>query len=63
MGCQCGDTSILHVTQENILIQIVDDDDDQPCTLGKTGREIITRLFGAAFPLIRYDQGDWAELQ
>lgn len=61
MGCQCGDTTSLHVMQENILIEILDDE-GQPCAPGELGRVIVTPFFGAALPLIRYDQGDWAEL-
>ena len=61
MGCQCGDSSNMHVNHENILIEIVNGD-DQLCAPGESGRVIVTPFFGTALPLIRYDQGDEAEL-
>ncbi len=61
MGSQCGDSSNMHVNHEIILIEIVNGD-DQLCLPGETGRVIVTPFFGTALPLIRYDQGDVAEL-
>jgi phenylacetate-CoA ligase len=61
MGCQCGDSYWHHVNNEIIFIETVTLDDNI-CNPGQVGRVIITPFFGTALPLIRYDQGDLAEL-
>jgi phenylacetate-CoA ligase len=61
MGCQCGIDKMYHLNAELIHIEIVDAD-GKACEPGQAGRVIITPFFGTALPLVRYDQGDTAEL-
>jgi phenylacetate-CoA ligase len=61
MGCQCGIDKMYHLNAELIHLEIVDAD-GKVCEPGQAGRVIITPLFGTALPLVRYDQGDTAEL-
>lgn len=56
----CPDQSGMHVNAESVLVELLDDD-GMPCAAGQSGRVVITPLFNAAQPLIRYDQGDRAE--
>ena len=55
--CPAGDG--LHVNAESMLLELVDDH-GQPVPVGQPGRVVVTPLFNAAQPLIRYDQGDFA---
>ena len=59
MACRCASTSNYHVNSEIVLLEVLDGD-GQPCAPGQTGRVVITPLFSAAQPLIRYDTGDLA---
>jgi phenylacetate-CoA ligase len=55
----CPSGSGLHVNAESMLLEIVDEA-GLPVGPGQQGRVVITPLFNAAQPLIRYDQGDFA---
>jgi phenylacetate-CoA ligase len=55
----CPDGHGLHVNAESVLVEIVDDR-GLPVAPGVEGRVVITPLFNAAQPLIRYEQGDFA---
>jgi phenylacetate-CoA ligase len=55
----CPQGGGLHVNAESVLVELVDDA-GTPVEPGRPGRVIITSLFNAAQPLIRYDQGDVA---
>lgn len=58
LGFQCAtQRSNFHINSELALLEIVDAD-DKPVRPGEAGRVIITPLFNAAQPLIRYEQGD-----
>jgi len=61
MGCQCGNLNMYHLNAELIHLEIVDAE-GKLCEPGQAGRVIITPFFGTALPLVRYDQGDTAEL-
>ena len=61
MACQCGDRHHYHLNPEIVLVEILTPD-GKTCAPGKPGRVIITPFFSTALPLIRYDQGDTAEL-
>jgi phenylacetate-CoA ligase len=54
--CEYGS---LHVNDENVLIEIVDEA-DRACPPGTQGRVIVTPFYSTAQPLIRYEQGDIA---
>lgn len=49
----------LHVYEENVLLEIVDDN-GKACKTGEYGRVLLTTLHNYATPLIRYDIGDMA---
>jgi phenylacetate-CoA ligase len=61
MGCQCGNPKTYHLNAELLHLEIVDAE-GKACESGQVGRVIITPFFGTALPLVRYDQGDTAEL-
>jgi phenylacetate-CoA ligase len=61
IGCQCGDSLHYHLNHEIVLVEILTPD-GKACSPGKPGRIVITPFFSTALPLIRYDQGDTAEL-
>jgi phenylacetate-CoA ligase len=56
--CELG---VLHVNEETHFVEVVDDQ-GRPCNDGMSGRLIVTPLYLTAQPLVRYDQGDIAEL-
>lgn len=62
MGCQCGDSFHYHLNPEIVLVEILAADGG-PCGPGEQGRVVVTPFFNTASPLIRYEQGDGAELQ
>lgn len=61
LALQCPETEHLHVQSENCLIEILDNDGN-PCFPGQIGRTVITCLNNYATPLIRYENGDMAEV-
>jgi phenylacetate-CoA ligase len=61
MGCQCGNSSYHHINHEILRIEAISDDGHE-CGFGNEGRVIVTPFFSTSMPLIRYDQGDRAEL-
>ncbi len=61
LALQCPDFPHYHVQSENVLIGIIDEN-GRPCVQGEIGRVLITCLNNFAFPLIRYEIGDYAEV-
>ena len=61
MAYQCGDSFHYHLNPEIVLVEILTPD-GKTCAPGEPGRVVITPFFSTALPLIRYDQGDTAEL-
>ncbi len=60
MAFQCAtETTSYHVNAELVVLEVLDSD-NRPVLPGKPGRVVITPLFNAAQPLIRYEQGDIA---
>ncbi len=58
MAFQCAKViQNFHINSELLFHEILDHDNN-PCAPGQVGRFIITPLFNAAQPLIRYDTGD-----
>ena len=57
IACECPEHRGLHVSAENLILEVVDDD-DMPLPPGRKGRILITCLHNYAMPLIRYDTGD-----
>lgn len=61
LALQCPDNNHYHVQSESILLEILDDN-NQPCRPGEIGKVVATSLHNFAFPLIRYEIGDYAEV-
>ncbi|HEY3969291.1 MAG TPA: phenylacetate--CoA ligase family protein [Planctomycetaceae bacterium] len=59
IGCECERHSGLHLTMEDLLVEIVDDD-GQPTPVGREGNVVITDLTNYGMPFIRYQNGDRA---
>jgi phenylacetate-CoA ligase len=59
IGAECSEHSGLHLTMENLLVEILDDD-DQPTPEGQEGNVVVTDLTNYGMPFIRYRNGDRA---
>lgn len=57
---QCPDSDLYHVTDEAVLVEVLDDAGN-PCPPGVAGRAVITDLHNLATPIIRYEIGDYVE--
>lgn len=61
LALQCPEHEHYHIQSEGVLLEILDDAGN-PCAPGESGRVIVTDLHNFAFPLIRYELGDFAEV-
>jgi phenylacetate-CoA ligase len=64
VGCiaiQCPEGGMFHIMAENLIVEVVNEDGTD-CLPGEVGRVVVTDLFNAAAPVIRYDIGDYAEV-
>jgi len=61
LALQCPEHEHYHVQSEGVLLEVLDDD-GRSCAPGEVGRVIVTDLHNYAFPLIRYEIGDYAEV-
>lgn len=59
IGAECERHSGLHLSMENLLVEILDDQ-GQPVPAGQEGNVVITDLFNYGMPFIRYVNGDRA---
>ena len=59
VAAQCDERSHLHLTSEQLVTEIVDDD-GRPVPAGRAGGLVVTDLYNVGAPLIRYDMGDLA---
>lgn len=57
---QCGQHEALHVSDENVLLEIVKD--NEPVSFGEDGKILLTNLHSYVMPLIRYDIGDVGQM-
>lgn len=62
MAFHCGDSLHYHLNPEIVFIEILDAG-GRACAPCEQGRVVITPFFSTALPLIRYEQGDTAELR
>lgn len=60
IAMQCPEHGSYHVQSESLLVEILDEN-DQPCSIGQTGRVVVTTLLNFGAPLIRYAIGDYAQ--
>ncbi len=56
VGAQCGCCEGFHVTDENVLVEVLRD--GERASKGEEGEVLFTNLHGYAMPFIRYDVGD-----
>ncbi len=59
IGAECDKHAGMHLTQENLLVEILDEN-DIPTPEGQEGNIVITDLFNMAMPFVRYKIGDRA---
>jgi phenylacetate-CoA ligase len=59
IGAECELHSGLHLSLENLLVEILDDD-GRPTPPGEAGNVVITDLFNYGMPFVRYVNGDRA---
>jgi phenylacetate-CoA ligase len=59
IGGECEEHAGLHLTMENLLVEILDDE-GQPTPHGDEGNVVITDLTNYGMPIIRYANGDRA---
>ena len=59
IGAECEQHVGLHLTMENLLVEVVDDD-GCPTQSGEEGNVVITDFFNFAMPFVRYALGDRA---
>ena len=55
IAAQCGEHEALHVNEENILLEVVD---ESQSSSSEEGKVLLTNLHNYAMPFIRYDIGD-----
>jgi len=58
IAAQCPQCGQYHAADENVLLEVVKDD-GTAARPGEAGRAVVTTLFNHAFPLIRYQVGDY----
>jgi phenylacetate-CoA ligase len=59
IGAECDRHSGLHVTIENLIVEVLEDD-GRPTPAGKEGNVVVTDLTNYGLPFIRYVNGDRA---
>lgn len=59
IGAECDQHRGLHLSMENLLVEILNDD-GSPTKAGEEGNVVITDLFNYAMPFVRYVNGDRA---
>jgi phenylacetate-CoA ligase len=59
MGSECDRHEGLHLTMENLLLEVLDDD-GQPAPGGAEGNVVVTDLTNYGMPFVRYATGDRA---
>ncbi|MGD8513583.1 MAG: AMP-binding protein [Deltaproteobacteria bacterium] len=57
---ECRQKDGLHISEDHLLLEVVDPDGGVPCPPGQAGEVVITTLTARAFPLIRFRTGDLA---
>lgn len=58
IAAECPQCGHYHAADENVLLEVVKDD-GTAARPGEAGRAVVTTLFNHAFPLIRYQIGDY----
>ena len=61
LALQCPEHEHHHVQSECIYLEVLDEQ-GKPCRPGEIGRVVVTTMHNLAMPLIRYENGDYAEV-
>ena len=61
LALQCPEYPHYHVQAENVLIEVLRPD-NTPCEPGEVGKTVISSLNNFATPILRYENGDMAEV-
>lgn len=61
LALQCPDHTHYHVQSEGVRLEVLDVH-GRPCQPGEIGRVVVTPLHNFAFPLLRYELGDYAQV-
>lgn len=61
LAFQCPGAEHYHVNAEHVVVEVLRKD-GSACAPGETGRVVVTTLNNFAMPLVRYEQGDYAEV-
>ncbi len=59
IGAECGQGSGLHLSAENLFVEVLKDD-DTPAAPGESGNLVVSDLHNYGMPFIRYRLGDMA---
>jgi phenylacetate-CoA ligase len=59
IGAECDRHAGLHLTAENLLVEVLDDD-GRPTPAGQEGNVVVTDLYNYGMPFVRYVSGDRA---
>jgi len=57
---ECHQKDGLHISEDHLLLEVVDPGGGVPCSPGQAGEVVLTTLTARAFPLIRFRTGDLA---
>lgn len=61
VALQCPESSLYHTMAESIVVEVLRPD-GSPCLPGEVGRVVLTDLHNYASPILRYENGDYAEV-
>lgn len=61
IAVECPTGNGYHIQSEGVYVEIIDVA-GKPCQAGDIGRVVVTPLHNFAFPLLRYELGDYAEV-
>lgn len=61
IAIQCPHSGLYHTMAEGLWIEVLAPD-GSPCRTGEIGRVVITDLLNYASPIVRYENGDYAEV-
>lgn len=58
VAAECKHEDGLHVSEDFVLVEVIDPETEQPVELGERGEIVLTHLDKEAMPLVRYRTGD-----
>jgi len=61
LALQCPQSECFHVQAESVILEVISSD-GAPCRPGEVGQVVLSSLHNFAMPLLRYANGDYAEV-